>query len=145
MRHVAQEERTDLVRDLAKSVGLHRARVRRAATDDELRTHLFRLREHLVVVDHHRLARHAVARDRVEAAAEVDLVAVREMAAVIEAQREDRVSRFEHRCVDRHVRLGAGVRLDVRVLGAEELLRPVDRELLDLVDDLAATVVPLPG
>ena len=37
----------------------------------------------------------------------------------------------------------AGVRLDVRVLGAEELLRAVDRELLDLVDDLAAAVVPL--
>jgi hypothetical protein len=33
------------------------------------------------------------------------------------------------------------VRLDVRVLGAEQLLRAVDRELLDLVDDLAAAVV----
>jgi hypothetical protein len=31
------------------------------------------------------------------------------------------------------------------VLGPEELLRPVDRELLDLVDDLAAAVVALPG
>src|SRR5579872_810822 len=31
--------------------------------------------------------------------------------------------------------------LDVRVLGPEELLGPVDRELLDLVDHLAAAVV----
>jgi hypothetical protein len=37
------------------------------------------------------------------------------------------------------------VRLHVRVLGAEELLRAVDRELLDLVDDLAAAVVALAG
>ena len=46
--------------------------------------------------------------------------------------------------VDGHVRLRAGVRLDVRVLGAEERLRAVDRELLDLVDDLAAAVVAPP-
>jgi hypothetical protein len=35
------------------------------------------------------------------------------------------------------------VRLHVRVLGAEELLGAVDRELLDLVNDLAAAVVAL--
>jgi hypothetical protein len=37
------------------------------------------------------------------------------------------------------------VRLYVRVLGAEERLRAVDRRLLDLVDDLAAAVVALAG
>ena len=104
-----------------------------------------RLREHLVVVDEHRLARHAVVGDRVEPPGEVDLEPVREVAAVRELEREDRVARLQHRHVDGHVRLSAGVRLDVRVLGAEELLRAVDRELLDLVDDLAAAVVPLAG
>ena len=43
------------------------------------------------------------------------------------------------------LRLAAGVRLDVGVLGAEELLGPVDGQLLDLVDDLAAAVVALAG
>ena len=47
----------------------------------------------------------------------------------------------ERRHVDGHVGLRARVRLDVRVLGAEQLLRAVDRRLLDLVDDLAAAVV----
>src|SRR6187399_296327 len=36
------------------------------------------------------------------------------------------------------------MRLHVRVLRAEERLRAVDRELLDLVDELAATVVAAP-
>ena len=54
---------------------------------------------------------------------------------------EDRVARLQQREVRGHVRLRAGVRLNVRVLGAEQLLRAVDRELLDLVDDLAAAVV----
>ena len=60
-----------------------------------------------------------------------------------ELEREDRVARLQRRHVDGHVRLRAGVRLDVRVVGAEELLRAVDRELLDLVDDLAAAVIAL--
>ena len=60
-----------------------------------------------------------------------------------ELERQDRVSRLERRQVDGHVRLRAGVRLDVRVVGAEELLRAVDRQLLDLVDDFAAAVVAL--
>ena len=40
---------------------------------------------------------------------------------------------------------GAGVRLDVGVLGAEERLGAVAGEVLDLVDDLAAAVVALAG
>jgi hypothetical protein len=78
-------------------------------------------------------------------AGEVDLEAVGQVAAVIEAEREDRVARLEQRKVRGHVRLGARVGLHVRVLGAEEVLRAVDRELLDLVDDLAAAVVAAAG
>ena len=56
---------------------------------------------------------------------------------------EERVARLEEGEHRRGVRLRAGVRLHVRVLGAEELLRAIDRELLDLVHDLAAAVVAL--
>ena len=63
---------------------------------------------------------------------------------MVEAEGEDRVARLEEAEVDRHVRLGARMRLDVRVLCAEEVLRAVDRQLLDLVHDLAAAVVAPP-
>ena len=65
-----------------------------------------------------------------------------QVTAVVEPEREDRVTGLQGCEVDRHVRLGAGMRLDVDVLGAEQLEGAVDRELLDLVDDLAAPVVP---
>ncbi len=52
---------------------------------------------------------------------------------------------WHHRQVDGHVGLGAGVGLDVGVLGAEELLGPVDGQGLDDVDVLAAAVVALAG
>ena len=51
----------------------------------------------------------------------------------------------QQRVVDGRVGLRAGVRLDVGVLGAEELLGAVDRELLGDVDVLAAAVVALAG
>ena len=51
----------------------------------------------------------------------------------------------EQRVVDGGVGLGAGVRLDVGVLGAEQRLGPVDRQLLADVDELAAAVVALAG
>ena len=45
--------------------------------------------------------------------------------------------------VDGRVGLGAGVRLHVDVLGAEELLGPVAGQVLGHVDELAAAVVAL--
>ena len=62
-------------------------------------------------------------------------------------QREahDRVAGLQQRVVDGGVGLRAGVRLDVDVVAAEELLRAVDGELLDDVDVLAAAVVALAG
>src|SRR5688572_1145205 len=65
------------------------------------------------------------------------------MSARVELHREDRVARLERGEVHPHVRLRARMRLDVRVLGGEERLGAVDRDRLDLVDDLAAAVVAL--
>ena len=55
MSHVAEEQRAYLVSDLAEAPGLDRARVRRAAADDQLRPMLLCEREHVVVVDEVRL------------------------------------------------------------------------------------------
>ena len=52
---------------------------------------------------------------------------------------------LQQRVVDGDVRLRAGVRLDVGVLGAEQRLGAVDRELLGHVDELAAAVVAPAG
>src|SRR5918995_5752038 len=145
MGHVAEEQRADLVRDLPELLGLHGAGIRRPAADDQVRPVFLREVEHVVVVDHVRRAGDAVVDDRVEPAREVDLEAVCEMAAVRELERQDRVAGLQRRHVDGHVRLCARVGLDVRVVGSEERLRAVDRQLLDLVDDLAAAVVALAG
>ena len=70
-------------------------------------------------------------------------MAVRQVAAVRQVHAEHGVARLEQRQVDRHVRLRAGVRLHVGVVGAEQRLRARDRRALDDVDELAAAVVAL--
>lgn len=62
-----------------------------------------------------------------------------------EVQTHDRVARLEQREHRRRVGLGARVRLHVGVLGAEQGLHPVDGDLLDHVDVLAAAVVAAAG
>ena len=143
MRHVAPEQSADLVGDLPELPRLDRAGISGPAAQDHLRPVLEGECAHLVVVDETRLTRNAVVNDRVEPSREVDLEAMGQMATVIETEREHRVTRLHQPEVHRHVRLRTGMWLHVHVLGTEEVLRPVDRELLDPVDDLAAPVVPL--
>ena len=70
---------------------------------------------------------------------------MRQVAAVGQVEAQHRVARLERREIDRRVGLRAAVRLHVGVLGAEELLRPIDGQLLDDVDVLAAAVVAPAG
>ena len=64
------------------------------------------------------------------------------MAAVREVHGKNSISRLQHGEVDRHIRLRSGVRLYVDVIAPEELFCPVARQVLSLVDDVAAAVVP---
>ena len=141
VRHVDHQQRADLVGDLAEAREVELARIGRPAGEQQLRAVLARDARDLVHVDQAGLAVDLVGGDVVEAAGDVDLHAVREVAAVGERQAHDRVAGLQQRVVDGGVRLRAGVRLDVRVLGAEQRLRAVDRELLGDVDPLAAAVV----
>ena len=80
-----------------------------------------------------------------ELAREIHLRAVRQVSAMIEAHAEDGVARLDEREIGGGIRLRAGMRLHVGVVGAEELLGAVDGELLGDVDEFAAAVVTLPG
>jgi hypothetical protein len=67
------------------------------------------------------------------------------MSAVREVHRQDRVAVIDRREVDRHVRLSAGVGLNVGAVAAEELEQPRDRQSLSDIDELAAAVVAPAG
>ena len=73
------------------------------------------------------------------------MMPVREMPAMRQVQPQNRVARLQDRRVGLHVGLRSGMRLHVGMLRAEELLRPVARQVLDDIGKLAAAVVTLAG
>ena len=98
-----------------------------------------------VVVDGLGVLPHQV-RDYLERlAGVVERVAVGEVATVGEVHSEDHVARLAGCEVHGHVGLRAGVRLNVGVVAAKELLGPVPRQLLRHVHELAPSVVALGG
>src|SRR5579884_3673715 len=142
--HVDQQVRTDLPGDAGEGLEVEDAGIGAVAGDDHLRPHLAGALPDGVHVEALGLLVDRVRLEVVEAAAEVDRRAVGEVAAVVEAHAQHGVAGLEDGHVDRHVGARPAVRLDVGVLRAEELLGPVDGQLLDLVDHLAAAVVATP-
>ena len=108
----------------AKRAEVDLARIGAGAGHDQLRPVLLRQPGHLVEVDPLGVAADAVADDVVQLAREVQPHAVGQVAAVGQVHGQDGVAGLQAGEVDRHVGLGPGVRLDVGLLGAEELAGP---------------------
>jgi hypothetical protein len=121
------------------------ARIRGGAADDELRPSLERLGAKRFHVDALVFLAHAVGHDLEEEAREVQGMPVAQVTAMRKIHPHDGVARLQAGHEHRHVGLGARVRLDVCVIAAEELLRPVAGEVLGHIGELAAAVVALPG
>ena len=117
--HVDHQQRADRVGDLPEAGEVELARIGRPAGEDQLRAELLGEARQRVHVDARVVVRHAIGDDVVEAAGEVEPHAVGEVAAVVELHAEDAVAGLEQRVERGGVGLGARVRLDVRVLGAE--------------------------
>ena len=78
-------------------------------------------------------------------AGKIQLVAVRQMAAVRQIEPHDGIARLNHRRVGGLVGLRARMRLHVDVFRAKQLLRAITRQRLHLIGDLAAAVVAAAG
>ena len=146
VRHVDDQVCVYRLGDLRHPLEVDDARVGAGTGDDHPWPDLGRLLLQRVVVDLGVLFAYAVGVDLEPLAAEVDRRTVRQVAAVGEVHAQHPVADIEDRDVRRHVCLRAGVGLDVDVLRAgEQRERPLLGESLDLVDELAATVVALAG
>jgi hypothetical protein len=110
----------------------------------DLRLHFLGRRAQAVVVDLAARRQRAIAHEVEDLAHTRHRCAVRQVTAVREIHCEDRVARLEARHVHRLIHWRAAQRLHVGVLGAEQRLGTLDRELLDAVGELLAAVVAAP-
>ena len=100
---------------------------------------------HLVVVDQLGLGVDTVEHVMIDLADPVGGAAVSEVAALIQTHAQDLVTGLQNRSENTVVGSGAGVGLDVDVLGAKELLGTLPCQLLNHVGHFAAGLEPLSG
>ena len=129
--------------DFADAFEVDDARVGRSAADEQFRFVLFSNALQFVVIDLLRLAGDAVVGNLVTDAGKVHRMTVCEMAAVRKVHTQNLIAILNRGEIDRHVCLGAAVRLNVGVIGAKDLFRAIDCRLFDDVGPLAAAVVTL--
>ncbi len=99
----------------------------------------------LFVIDALVFLAHVVFHEFVHASGEVQRVPMSKMPAVRQCHAQHRVARLQHRHIDSHVRGRARVSLYVGMLCAKELLRAIDRQLLNFVGIFTAAVVAFAG
>ncbi|MNI25278.1 hypothetical protein D3C73_789200 [compost metagenome] len=141
--HVDEQQRTDLVRDLAEAREVEGLGVGREASNDHLRLVLDGQALDFVVIDQAGVGVDAVLHGVVQLARGRHFGAVGQVTAVGQAHAENGVAGLQQGQVHGAVGRGTGVRLDVGVIGTEQLLGALDGQRLNLVDVFAATVVAL--
>ena len=114
-----------------------------AARDDHLGLVFFGQAREFVVIDALVFFSDAVGNDLVGFAGKIQRMAVRQVAAVRQIHAEDGVAGLEDGGVGGLIGLRTGVRLDVGVFGAKELLGAVAGQVFDHVGIFAAAVVAL--
>ena len=142
MGDVEEQQGTRLVGDGPELFGVDLPGIGGGAADDHLRLVFHGEALHLGEVDPLGVLVDPVGDYVVELAREIDRGAVGEMPSVGEVHGQDGVARLENGEVDGHVRLGPRMGLDIHVVAAEELLRPVPGEVLRPVHHVAAAVIP---
>ena len=143
--HVDHQLGADFPRDLGEGAVRDLTGIGAGTGDDELRLVLAGESRHLIEVEALIALPHAVMDKLVEHPGGIELHAVRQVAAMGEVEGKDRVARLNGGHVDRGIGLGAGVGLNIDMLGAKQALEPVAGKILDLVDKLAAAVVAVTG
>ena len=147
VRRVDHEDGADLVGDRAERGEVDHSWVGRESGEDHLRSVFQRQVADPIHVDDFGVLVHFVAHEGEPLPREVDRRTVGEVPPVGQHHAQHLlflVLGLEEGPVGSHVRLRPRVGLDVRVLGAEEPLGPLDCQGLRHVDELAAAVVALP-
>ena len=145
VRHVDQKQRANFIRNLPHAREIDDARIRASPANNQLRLFFLGKLLQLIVIDRLGFLGHAIRNDLVSLARKIQMMAVREMSAMRQIQAKNRVARLQNGRIGFHVRLRSRMGLNIGVLGSEQLLRPVARQVLDHIGKLAATVITLAG
>ena len=140
--HVDEQVCADAVSDFAHFCPVNHAGISGETTDNHLRFMFLSLLSHVFIVNFTGLI-DAVRNDVVQFAGEVDRGAVSQVTTLRQVHTQNGIARLQQCSIDREVSLGAGVRLHVSVVSAEQLFGAIDSQLLYDIDVFTAAVVAL--
>src|SRR6202034_1540556 len=103
VRHVDEVEGADFIGNLAHACEVDGTGIRAASANDQFRTFLLGQLFEGVVVDGFRVCGHAVRNDLVSLPREIEMMSVREVAAVSEVEAEDGIARLQDGSIGLHV------------------------------------------
>ena len=145
VRHIHKQIGADLVGDFAEGREVPKPGIGASPGDDQLGPVFTRQLRDLLHVQPLILAPHAVEYRLEPFSAHVHRRAVSEMPARGQIQAHDGVARIEQGQKHRLVHLAAGIGLNIRETGPEQLLGALDGQVLDDVDVFAAAIIALAG
>ena len=141
VRNIGEKKRAAGAGDFAHAGKVDHARIRARADRDHLRLMFARHRRELIVINPLVALAHAVMNDLKELAGEICLIPMRQMSTVAQIHREHLVTGLQHGIINRHVRTGTGMWLDVGVFRTEKFFRAVNRQLFNGIYVLASSYV----
>ncbi len=144
MCDIRHQQGSRLVGDLAKALEVENTAVGAGTANDQLGSVLTGDGGHLVVVNGLGFWVDPVRNDLEITPRVGESVSVGQVTTACQIHAHQGVPGLENREVDGHVGLSAAVRLDVDVLGAEQLPGALDRQALSHIHILAPTVIPPP-
>ncbi|MNV37430.1 hypothetical protein D3C71_1289510 [compost metagenome] len=140
--HIHEQVCADAVCDFTHFCPVNHAGVSRETTDDHLRFVGLCLFRHVFVVNFTGLI-DTVRDDVVQFTGEVNRGTVSQVTTLRQVHTENGIARLQQRGVNREVSLRTRVRLNVRVVCAEQLFCTVNRQLFNDINVLATAVVAL--
>ena len=141
VRDIGDEVRADFLRNVGERRVIKLEGIRAHTGPNELRTLALRDFTNFVHVETPRLLIRTIRNLLEILAGEADLPTMRKVTAVGNRNAHDFVAVLQERAINGAIRGGTGIRLNVHVFAAEELLTARNRKILDLVDILVSFVI----
>ena len=142
MSHIHHQVSAHFVCHLTETLKINGPGISAGSGHDQLRLCLKRDPLQLVIIDI-ALVIDAVRHYIEVKAGKIHRASVGQMAAVVQIHAHNRITRFQHGYKNRHIGLGAGVRLHIGIVTAKQLLSPFYGKSLHYVHALTSAVVPL--
>ncbi|MNC22806.1 hypothetical protein D3C75_708130 [compost metagenome] len=139
--HIHHEERADIIGNGTKRFKVNSARVCTCTGNNQFRTVFEGGFAHFIIINQECIFLHAISYEVIQQSGGIYRTSVRQMTAVSEIHAEHSVTGIQCGQINCHIGLSTGMRLDIGMISAEQLLGTVTGKVLYDIDIFTAAIV----